>query len=410
MKDNQSNIIDKITEKYLSEEEFLKLKNILSETGTTHYIEETHSAHRKRTVSRAKFLKYSKHYSADLIAFINENILVAKRTKLFYNLANEFNDAGFNDLSLKLYQEIMQSEENTATNFYGFALFKIGKIYSDKGSISKSNSYIKKALKIFVKSGEVEGLVRCYNLLGCNQVEKFQLIEGTVNLSKCLSILDKKNNNRLRAKIETNLAVIYSIQGNYELSLYYSRSALVKFERFKDFVNIVIVRFNMGANYYELGKYEKALKEYDKSLVISIKHNILYNIGFVYQAKGRIYLDKNDVKMATAFWRKGAEVFEKTNDTSLKYWLLILKGAIYRKQKMYKKAEKYLLENSESLTKHNNIFLIADNELELGRLYKDWGKKEKVLEAFGVLLKLYAKMNSAIKMKQIREEMNLIQK
>ncbi len=130
-----------------------------------------------------------------------------------------------------------------------------------------------------------------------------------------------------------NLGSIYLLQDNYELSLYYSLRALLKFEKFKDFINIVMLKYNIGSNYYEMEKPSKALKEYDESLSISITHGYYANIGRVYHDKARLYLKKNDIKMALAYWQKGVEIYERTNDRSLKFLLIMLRGIYLQETK-----------------------------------------------------------------------------
>ncbi len=81
---------------------------------------------------------------------------------------------------------IISNIENRKKSLYAYTLLLTGRIYSDKGYIKKSNNFVKQAAKIFNKINDENGLVNCYNLLGCNNTERSNLIEAVGNFNKCL--------------------------------------------------------------------------------------------------------------------------------------------------------------------------------------------------------------------------------
>ncbi len=404
MKNTELNILDEITKKYLLPGDFKKFKKSFNPSEIE--ITNVHQGIKKRTISRAKSIKYSKTYADKLINFINYCIQKPLRSTLLSNLGEAFNIAGFNDASLKLLLELTHIFDNHNKSLNAYTLLLIGRIYFEKGYRKKSNSFVNQALKIFVKINDKSGLINCYNLLGCNYTENSNLIQGARNYKKCLSILNEKDDPLLRAKIEMNLGVIYLIQCDYKLSLYYSQCALLKLERLNDILNIAMLRYNMGSNYYELGELDRALNEFDKCLIISLNHGFYLNVGRVYQEKAKISIVKEDIKLAIGYWRKAAEIYDKINDPILRIILLKTRGIISRKQRNYSLAEKLLTGNKKLLLKYNNKIMFAENELELGYLYKEWGQTDKALASFRNAAKIYNRINIRHMSEKAESEIN----
>ena len=284
----------------------------------------------------------------------------------------------------------------------------IGKIYCDKGLQRKSDGFIKQSQKIFLKLKNNNGLIECYNLLAINQAETGNIQKAAQNFDKCLSITKYKKDLFLRAIIEMNLGAIYLFLHNFQLSLYYSHLALHKFESRNDFTNIVKIRYNIGNCYYEMDKLNKALNEYDKSISISMKYGLILNVGRVYHNKALLYLKKEDMNMAIAYWQKSLEIYEKINDPILKFLLLLLRGIISMKQNKYKAAENLFFESRTQLLKYNNKLFIADIEINFGELYKEWGKYQKALNAYENAIKIYRKMNAPILIAKTANEIKKI--
>ena len=78
---------------------------------------------------------------------------------------------------------------------------------------------------------------------------------------------------------------------------------------------------------------------------------------------------------------------------------------IYRFQKKYRIAEKYFLKNQILLKRTNNKITMADNELELAYLYRDWGKKDQAIQSFSDALALFNKRNAKVYVKKIKNEL-----
>ena len=407
MKTAELKILDEITHKYLLPSNFKKFKKTFDPPPKK--ITNGHSCVKKRTVSRAGSIKYSKTYADNLINFINNNIQKPRRPRLFSSLGEAFNIAGFNDAALKLLFEIIPNIENRYTSVYINSLLIIGKIYAEKGFWKKSNSFVKQTLRIFSKRKDLKGLIKCYNILGCNFAENNNFMEAIINFKKCLTILNEKDDVLLRAKIEMNLGAIYSVQYNLELSLYFSQLALFKFEKYNDLNNITMLRFNIAINYYEMNKFNLALKEFDKCILLSQRNGFFKYMGHVYYYKAMILIKIGDIKMAIAYWRESLKIFESVNDLKLKHRLLRLKGLIEQKRKKYNISEKYFIEIRTQTMKYGNKLLIAENELELGYLYKEWGQTDKALASFTNAVKIYKRINIRYMSEKAEAEINNLQ-
>ncbi len=168
--------------------------------------------------------------------------------------------------------------------------------------------------------------------------------------------------------------------------------------------DIAKIKFNIASNYFEMDRYDLALKELDESLSISGAYGLSMDIGYIYYYKTLIYIKTEDLQMALAYWQKSLEIFERINDLRLKFKLMYIRGIIARKQKKYKFSEKCFLESKKLLLKSNYKLFYAENEFEMGILYTYWGKKDLALSAFDKADSIFKKMKILHMVEKIETE------
>ena len=388
-------LINKIISCYLSSKDFEKFQKSVPMLNTlkgNHYVRKIPKG---SSLSRNNFKKSTVEYVVYLISFVKLNYSKADQLQIFSGLGEALYLSSFNEASLKLFLTVIEYSKNNDKfkSIRAYALLAAGRIYSEKEIWRKSNGFIKQALRLFLQLYDNEGIVKCYNLFGISSAFNNNLLKSSQYFEKCLLVLDKRKNMSLRARIEMNLGVLNFQQFNFEKSLQFSLSSIYKYKKLNDPFNIAMLKYNIGAVYYNTNRFDKALKEFDEGLLLSIKNNLFLTIGYIYNHKALTYLKKDDLELSKAFYQKSMRINKSINNKNLKYNLIETRGIIARYQGKYKASEKYFLECVRLMQEPPNYLNIAWDEYELGVLYVDWVKQEQALEAFRRSLNIYKKMN-----------------
>ncbi|MEA1955525.1 MAG: tetratricopeptide repeat protein [Campylobacterota bacterium] len=153
---------------------------------------------------------------------------------------------------------------------------------------------------------------------------------------------------------------------DYEEAIKFTEKAIQIFPNNSDLYN------NMGIAYRKLGKYNEAIKAYEKAIEIKANDNIYYNMGIVYGE-----LEEYD---------KAIEAFEKAIEINPKDDVYQNMGITYLKQK---NKEKKAIQAFEEAIKLNSKE--ADSYLALGDIYGGLGEYANSLKYFEQAIEIDSK-------------------
>jgi len=106
---------------------------------------------------------------------------------------------------------------------------------------------------------------------------------------KVREIAERLNYEKGKADALNNFGVIYDIKGNLQLSLRYYNDAHNKYIRLHDTANVAQTLMNIGLDYLEIGKNDRAIRNFSNALTVSsklsndsIRSLIIYNFLLEY--------------------------------------------------------------------------------------------------------------------------------
>ncbi|MBI5538900.1 MAG: tetratricopeptide repeat protein [Bacteroidia bacterium] len=251
-------------------------------------------------------------------------------------------------------------------------------------AINISNKAIKQASKILKETQDIKIRLSAQMILGksCYQIASFYDDNGNYELSiffnkKALLIYDilintsdqKKVIQARKSKTLSNIGNIYNKQGDYPNAIDYYLNSLKIAEEIENKRLISTNLGNIGIIYKYQGNYEKALEYYFKALKIAEEINNKIKISSILGNIGIIYDIKQENEKALEYYIKALKIAEEIGDKSCIETNYINIGELYKEQKDFPKALKYYLNAlkiAEEINDRSNLSVLQGN---IGTLY-----------------------------------------
>lgn len=254
-------------------------------------------------------------------------------------------------------------------------------------------AYASEALVLSSKLKWQEGEGRSAYLIGSSCYLRADYQNALAWYDKALKILEDTNDKALRARIISNIGIVYEEQGNYPKALenYYRGLALV--EQLGDKKETATTVGNIGAAYWNLGENSKALENYHRALKLlegtgdkeGMARNYS-NIGLVQESEGKF----GD---ALASYEKALAETEGTSFLAVRSNALGNIGNVYRAQadtakdhflkgKLVKTALQYSLEALKIKEQLENQLEIAIGNSNVADIYLTAGNTAEARKWF----------------------------
>ena len=243
----------------------------------------------------------------------------------------------------------------------------------------------KKAAASSEKMGFINGMAESYGWLMYLTKEKGDIMTSIDYNSKCLKILEKKNDKYGVATCLNNIGVIYENLHESDKALEYLSKSLAIREEIGDKQGVSISLNNVGRIYDERGDLNKAITYYRKSLKIREETNDKRGIANSYNNIGFIYNTRGNSMEALDYYYKSLKIREELGDKKGTAISLNNIGGVYVKLKEYNKSLTFCLKSlhiSEAIGFPENIANAAINLYEIYKIKGDFNKALKNYELY----------------------------
>jgi tetratricopeptide (TPR) repeat protein len=338
--------------------------------------------------------------------FIDKLITTAKNdldTETYYKFLLELAGILAESEQIHLAEEILMKSlgEVKAERYYAESLLATADIYIRKAYWNNSISLIKQSKEIFARINDVSGLAKCENLLGILYGERGDLIKSRAHFLVCRNLLDHNIDKKFSAQIESNLAVIENIVGNFTKAEKYFKDALNKFTLLRDYKNIAEIRHNLGMFYFEQQEFSKAVVEFDKSIEIALKGNYKTILSISYLGKANTLLAQEDYDIALEFAYMAMDTAIRIEDKLTIADVYRIMGIVEKKLNRYDTAEGYFQTSIRLNNELDNKLNSAETSLELGLLFLETGQESEKNHWLQKSLQYYSGVGAVDKVKMI---------
>jgi len=190
----------------------------------------------------------------------------------------------------------------------------IAEYYSVKGEFNSSIIYLKKALAISKDTKDYEYMSYIYNSLGLSYSNIDDYANSLNSYLKGLKLAKKTNNSEWMSIYNENIATLYALQNDPYQALSYYKKVTYYNNKIGNEVIHAETMTNMALIYAEIGDFDKALININKSLEIFKKHEIYEWLAYTYRVKGKIFLKQKKYDWALNFFEESLLLHKKIKD------------------------------------------------------------------------------------------------
>jgi putative nucleotidyltransferase with HDIG domain len=230
------------------------------------------------------------------------------------------------------------------------------------------------------------------NTLGGVEFERGQMQRARELLGEALDL--GGNRLELRGRIEQNLGIIATIQGDHGAALGHYRSSLEAWQQAGDEKGCAIAYHNLGMISADQGEWSEAERFYIESLRIAERIGDLHLQGLCRLNHSEVHLARQHFELA----REGAEqalaIFDQLGsrlDKSDAYRVL---GVVYRETGRAALAEARLRAAIDVAVGTGAVLSEAESSRELGRLYQTMGRNQEALTLLNRSWRLFSRLDA----------------
>lgn len=283
----------------------------------------------KRAYFYARLQNLSKDFIVDIIL---DQVYIFTTGKYDYNTAKHLIKKAMNLV-------------DKSTRSYPRLLNLLGSVYYECERYDRAMLYRKKAISIYKKLRDWEGLASTYHNIAVVYHDKGMLTVASDYYKKSYSFFKKMNNLLKLSIVALNLGRLCHDKGDLESGLKYYKIALnlaqkINLEKMQE-----ITLGNIGVIYADVGDFDNALQYFRKSLLIGQKVGDDIGCGIAYIYIGKSYTTSGELLLALKYLKWAENIFKKfklysyLSDVYSSFGnLYLLKGRTERAHKFCNKA------------------------------------------------------------------------
>lgn len=211
---------------------------------------------------------------------------------------------------------------------------------------------------------------------GTLNVSKGKLVEAEDAFNESLSIYKQIEDEDGIANISFNLANLYKGSERFEKAENYYKVALKNFTQKNEFKKMADTHAALGGLYQAIQLNVKAQDQYETALEINTNNNFDESKPALYQSLGEIAEEVGDADKAQDYFAKAQGIDPNASQTNQFADELGKQAIANRKQRNFLKAEEQHKQAITIYQKNKSIAGTISQQINLGFLYKVWGKPD----------------------------------
>lgn len=304
---------------------------------------------------------------------------------LLHKVAKEYKEYNLDSLPIIADKTIKLSE---AINYKkGIAKSNIikGGYYSDIGEQDKAISYFLKGYKKATKIKDVSLILESKNELATEYMYKELYAKSIKEFLSGIEIAKKNNNTSWLSIYYINLSVVYSVQKEYDETIYFLKQAMEVNEDNQKLTGITLS--NLAFTYIEIKDLKSASSNINEAISIFEELQLDSWLTYAYEIKGTIFIKQNEYNHALIWLKKSETIHEKIDQQRYKIPLYLLLAQTYYGLENYELANNY---GVKALNISRSLKNLENREDILDILYKVKKSRGNFPEALAYLEDLKA--------------------
>ena len=209
----------------------------------------------------------------------------------------------------------------------------------------------------------------------------------------------------LRGRIEQNLGILASIQGDQDDAIKHYRSSLAAFEQASDEGGAAIAYHNLGLVSSRRGQLEDADRSFNQSAALSNRTGDIYLAGICELSRAEVANLRQQYSAALRRAEAALEIFEQLGTRSAQSSAHRIIGMILRESGRTALAEERLRKAIALAQETGSPLYEAEAARELARLHQEAGQKQEAADYFTSAHRLFRKLDAKLEVDEVSRRM-----
>lgn len=301
-----------------------------------------------------------------LIAFASTQSNLQESSQTWINIGNIQNLSS----SRQALQAYKKASEIDAENVNAYS--RQGHVYQQLKKFDLAEKAYKR-VQSFSNQSTVSQALTLANF-GVLNVSKGKLVEAEDAFNQSLSIYKRIKNDAGIANISFNLANLYKSSERFEQAESYYKTALISFVDLNKFKKTADTHAALGSLYQSMQLNVKAQNQYQIALELNTNNNFDENKLVIYQSLGELAEENGEIKKAQTYFSKARGVDPNANQDNSVADELGKQAIANRQQRNFLAAEEQHKQAIKIYQQNKSIAGTISQQINLGFLYKVWGK------------------------------------
>ncbi|TVZ17100.1 tetratricopeptide repeat-containing sensor histidine kinase [Maribacter sp. MAR_2009_72] len=243
-------------------------------------------------------------------------------------------------------------------------LINLGSYYSEIGEQDNAIAKFHTAKEMAEQSQDLELAFRSKNLLAIEYEYKDEYAKALNEYLEGIELAKTSKNNTWLTTFYVNTSHLYSVQEDYEQSIFFLIKATEINKQGNDDKITAMTLANLTSSYLEINDLNNATKSVDESITILENLNYTEWLTFAYELKADIYLKQQKYDEALQWFMKSEKIHDDIEQPRYKIPLYTGISKAYIGLKNYSQAKTYA-ENSLAIAEQLNILDNQQQNLQL---------------------------------------------
>jgi tetratricopeptide (TPR) repeat protein len=278
----------------------------------------------------------------------------------------------------KCYQQILRQLKDEP-NKEAEAMKQLGHLHSRQDNWDEATEYYTKSINLCFAANNMSEAANIYNNLGYNAAEQGLFEQAKEYHIKALEIA-KGCDDLIVADAHNSLAIVDSIQGNWDVSIDNFEASINSYEKSGYERGMAQTYHNLAMAYVDCEDFEAAGECYDECTQIAEQYGDMNLLSAIYINRAEFFLNISSIDMAKIYCQKGLEIFRQENDKIGIAEAYKLYGRIYKHNKDWDSSSQFFADSIQLYESCQNPLGMAEANYEFALMHADKQDKEQTKE------------------------------
>lgn len=261
-----------------------------------------------------------------------------------------------------------------------------------RNEAERARELVERSFQVAMAAGQQGLAAEALNAQGGMAFELGQMQVARNLFSRALALGERQPG--LRSRIEQNLGILATIQGDHDAALGHYRSSLEACSASGDDQGCAIAYHNLGMIRADRREWAEAERCYRQSLALAERIGDVHLQGLCLLNQAEVHLARESFEAARAGAEAALAIFDDLGSRMDKADAYRVLGVVYRDTGRHALAEARLNASIEVATATGSVLSEAEACRELGRLYQSMGRNQEALTRLNASYRLFLRLDA----------------